>query len=501
MTFKPIKPVDARLTLQDPLVWDQAQTPAARLSRELTVSTESEVDRANSRETWRALQLQTEDVVAMTAELQKQSQLVKGLTKEVSDTRSKAKTLEEQLVANEERRFNHPLIYSLGAVALASAGFWLLERRKRLALQDLVLLDSRHSSLASMSSDSTHVFVEPQADIFTDKAEVSSQEAASLEKVDTSFTPALPWWERLWTFKQTEKISSFTGIARTISPSIKVDPIATRSDSTVAQAALSDTSTHIETDFFDPEFAQIELFTQTRLKPSSPDDAMGHLLELRMATHALCVLEQPNMAQRLLAQHIDAVPSTCAWAYLEYLSLCTRLGHREAFESMRMRYRNQFNRLAPYWMEPNSNVQGLESYERPLAELISAWPSERAQILLKTWLLGNLHARRLFQLSAYHDLLDLYEVLEHLNENFEGVSLAIEFPPTVSLLELDYEFSDDVKLQAQSEDEAMRAVPTVKTGDFAVDINISLSPPQSQPAQLSQSSIVPFKPSPTGLLG
>ena len=497
MTTKPVKPADARLVLQDPLAWDQAQVPAVRLSRELTVFNESDIDRTSTRETWRALQLQTEDVVAMTAELQKQSQLVKDLTKEVSDARSKTKTLSEQLAANEEQRFNHPVIYSLGAVAVASAGFWLVERRKRLALQDLVLLDSRHSPLATKPSNRTQVVMEPHADIFADKAAVSSQDTASLQKQDISFTPALPWWGRLWTSRQTEKISSFARIATTMLPSSKLDTIATRSDSTLAQAALSDSSTHIETDFFDPEFAQIELFTQTRLKPSSPDDGMGHLLELRMASHALCVLEQPNMAQRLLAQHIDAVPSTCAWAYLEYLSLCTQLGHREAFESMRMRYRTQFNRLAPYWMEPNSNVQGLESYERPLAELISAWPSERAQTLLKTWLLGNLHARRLFQLPAYHDLLDLYEVLEHLNDNFDNVSLAVEFPPTVSLLELDYEFSDDVKLQAQSENEAMRAVPTVKTGDFAVDVNISLS----QPAALNPTPTIPLKPVSTGLRG
>lgn len=497
MKSKPVKPAEARLILQDPLAWDQAQIPVVRLSRELTISNESDVDRANTRQTWQALQLQTEDVVAMTAELQKQSQLAIALTKEASDARAKAKTLGEQLATNEEQRFNHPVIYSLGAAAFASAAFWLVERKKRLALQDSVLLGSRDSPTVLRRPNPSQVVVGSPADIFADKKAASSQNNASLEKQNTSFTHSLPWWRRFWASEQTEKISSFARIATTVSLSSRLDSVGDRSDLTRAKAVLGDASAHVETDFFDPEFAQIELFTQTRLKPSSPDDGMGHLLELRMASQALCVLEQPNMAQRLLAQHIDAVPSTCAWAYLEYLSLCTQLGHREAFESMRMRYRTQFNRLAPYWMELNSNVQGLESYERPLAELISAWPSERAQILLQTWLLGNLHARRLFQLPAYHDLLDLYEVLEHLNDKSEGVNLAIEFPPTVSLLELDYEFSDDVKLQAQSENEAMRAVPTVKTGDFAVDVNISLS----QPAALNHTPMTPLKPVPTGLLG
>jgi hypothetical protein len=250
-------------------------------------------------------------------------------------------------------------------------------------------------------------------------------------------------------------------------------------DSTEAQDMLAP-----EHDSFQPEQVNVELLSQTRIRPMSSEDAMGHLLEIRMAVQTLCALEQPQAAQKLLEQHIDAVPNTCAWAYMECMDLCSKLGLRDEFEVMRKRYRLQFNRLAPYWMEPNTAVQNLESYERPMGELCAAWAmQERPKALMATWLLGTLHSRRLFQLPAYHDLLDLYEMLEFYDDQSSEVQ---DFVPTVSLLDLDYEFAIEVKLDAQSEQDVLRAIPTVKTGDFDVDFNLI-----TQPGALSPISTIP----------
>jgi hypothetical protein len=156
---------------------------------------------------------------------------------------------------------------------------------------------------------------------------------------------------------------------------------------------------------------------------------------------------------------------------------------------MRKRYRLQFNRLAPYWMEPNAAVQALETYDRPMSELCAAWPTqEQAKTLITTWLLGNLHSRRLFQLVAYHDLMDLYEMFEFYDESPLNNP---EFVPTVSLLDLDYEFAVEVTLEAQSDQDALRAIPTVKTGDFAVDVNLTQYP--TEPGSLT-AIVEPSKP-------
>jgi hypothetical protein len=300
--------------------------------------------------------------------------------------------------------------------------------------------------------------------------------------------PRQPWWKLLRPRKAPEvrlhdsHPSAVSGYPSTQLPETQIDPY--EDDG----FGLDTPDSQINPlDYYDPDLANIEMLSQTRLQPSSNDDAIAHLLELRMAVQALCALEQAQAALNLLLQHVDAVPTTCAWAYMEYLDLSAKLGQREGFESMRKRYRLQFNRLAPYWMEPNGFVQNLDKYDRPLAELSAVWQSpEQSRALIHNWLLGNLHSRRLFQLPAYHDLLDLYE----LQEFYDGKASEHEdFEPTVSLLDLDYEFAVEVELDSQTDGNALRAIPTVKTGNFAVDFNIA--PSLSQPASLSKTPDTP----------
>ena len=258
---------------------------------------------------------------------------------------------------------------------------------------------------------------------------------------------------------------------------------------------------------YDPDRANIELLSQTRASPQSGESAMEHLLELRTAVSGLFALGRPEGAAKLLEEHIEADPSTCAWGYLEYMHLCEQIGWREEFESMRKRYRQQFNRMAPYWHEPNSHVLGLDGYARAATELCAAWSQGIAHShnTLSAWLVGPLLGRKLVQLPAYHDLFDLYEMLEFVDVStgldaqltsakpnvrhasllnadlllVSSLGLAAsteaeqEFVPTVSLLDLDYEFSSDVTLQEKEVLQSEKAVTIVKTGNFSVDFNVA----------------------------
>jgi hypothetical protein len=243
---------------------------------------------------------------------------------------------------------------------------------------------------------------------------------------------------------------------------------------------------------YDPDQANIELLTQTRVKPISGESAMEHLLELRTAVNGLCVLGRPEGALRLLQEHIDSSPDTCAWAYLQYMQVCELLNARDDFEAMRKRYRTQFNRMAPYWFEPNSHVLGLDGYARATSELCNAWKQGKQQAIqtLQTWLLGPMISRKIMQLPAYHDLFDLYEMLEYVDadqaapvmlrqeltqpeQTFAASEQADDFVPTVSLLDLDYEFSSDVTLEEKEVAQSERAVTIVKTGNFSVDFNVA----------------------------
>lgn len=256
---------------------------------------------------------------------------------------------------------------------------------------------------------------------------------------------------------------------------------------------------------YDPHRSNIELLAQTRISPLQGETAMEHLLELRTAASGLCALGRPEAAAKLLEEHIAADPSTCAWAYLEHMHVCEQIGWRDEFEIMRKNYRHQFNRMAPYWHEPNSNVLGLDGYARAAGELCTAWAQgvAYAHNTLASWLIGPLLGRKLVQLPAYHDLFELYEMLEYLDpqsdathagskpieqavafKQSDGLLGAIfsvspedmveqEFVPTVSLLDLDYEFSSDVTLQEKEVQQSETAVTIVKTGNFSVDFNVA----------------------------
>jgi hypothetical protein len=262
---------------------------------------------------------------------------------------------------------------------------------------------------------------------------------------------------------------------------------------------------------YDPDRANIELLSQTRIKPQSRETAVEHLLELRTAVSGLSVLGRPEGALALMSDHVDAHPDTCAWAYLEHMQLCERLDLRDDFESMRKRYRAQFNRMAPYWHEPNSNVLGLDGYARAASELCSAWGQGRdaALAMISAWLIGPILGRKLVQLPAYDDLFDLYELLEFAPENLDvhptnetlehdvharlstqDASVSdMDFVPTVSLLDLDYEFSSDVTLEEKEVQEAARSVTIVKSGNFLVDFNVAgtqMGVLPSIPAELSE---------------
>jgi hypothetical protein len=465
--------------------------------------TESGLDRDATQQIWEALQLKPEEIIAGRAQVREANAKAQAATLQAQAARAEIGQLQTKLQHLQETRWHHPAVYGAGAALLGVGWLWLSERKKRIAAQEqATMLMIEDNSVLAMpegpSSISEPVAIEarpsftslpvPAAAIAPVAQPISDPIAESITPEDLLpyiapekaiapiFAPPTPWWKfskRKPARKPIENALSSGGVGSADNYHSTQIQIAQADEPYEGTTELEDMHAPDLPDVpaYGIELANVELLTQTRLKPASSEDAMGHLLEIRMAVQALAVLGKPSAALKLLAQHIDEVPNTCAWAYMEYLDLSSNLGERDAFEAMRKRYRLQFNRLAPYWMEPNGSVQSLESYERPMAELCAVWPSlDRAKALIATWLQGTLHSRRLFQRPAYHDLFDLYEMLEFFDDQSPA---AQDFVPTVSLLDLDYEFAVEVKIEAQTHDNAMRAVPTVKTGDFDVDFNLA----------------------------
>lgn len=484
--------------------------PTLRLSRELGTVTESGLDRGAAQQIWETLQLKPEDVIAGRTQLREANAKAQVAAQQTQVARAEVGQLQTKLQHLEDTRWKHPAVYGAGAALLGVGWLWLSERKKRLAAQaHAAMLFTEENSVLAMpegpSSISEPVTIEPlhsptpppacatppaAAAPLTGAVEpITDPIARSITPEDLLpyiapqkaavpvFEPPAPWW------KLSKRKPSDKPVKKPVESALSSGGFGFNDSlhSTQIQASNADEPYEDSTELedmhapdvpeYDIELANVELLTQTRLKPASSEDAMGHLLEIRMAVQALVVLGKPSAALLLLAQHIEEVPNTCAWAYMEYLDLSSNLGQRDAFEAMRKRYRLQFNRLAPYWMEPNGSVQSLEGYERPMAELCAVWPSaERTKVTIATWLQGTLHARRLFQRPAYHELFDLYEMLEFYDDQSPA---APDFVPTVSLLDLDYEFAVEVKIEPQTDEDVLRAVPTVKTGEFDVDFNLA----------------------------
>ncbi len=490
----------SRLILQDPLAGFEAHIPTLRLSRELGPASESGLDRDAAQQMWETLQLKPEEIMAGRAQLREANAKAQAATLQAQTARAEALQLQAKLQDLQDTRWQHPAVYGAGAVLVGVGWLWLSERKKRIAAQEhtaLLLIDS--NSVLAMPEGPSSIF-EPvelplppsrlSAPLAPAPTALSAPSASPISDPIAHFitpddllpyaapqkaaTPAFevptPWWKRRKR-KSADGASSSGGLSSAGNePSTQIQYSDDDLDAYEESTELKDMHAP-DVPPYDIELANVEMLSQTRLKPASSEDAMGHLLEIRMAVQALVVLGKPSAALTLLGQHIDEVPNTCAWAYMEYLDLSSNLGLRDAFEAMRKRYRLQFNRLAPYWMEPNGSVQTLDSYDRPMAELCAVWPSlERTKVLIATWLQGTLHSRRLFQRPAYHDLFDLYEMLEFLDDQSPA---AQDFVPTVSLLDLDYEFAVEVKIEPESNDDALRAIPTVKTGDFDVDFNLA----------------------------
>jgi hypothetical protein len=497
VTEKPknsLKPeVRARLTLQDALV--AAPTPTLRVTPEMSPEGAGQLEPAIAKDTWQALQLSPQEIAAKLAELRKANDANTVAAKKIQSLQTQTGALQQSVQDYEAKQWQQPALVGASVACLAVGWLWLSERKKRFAVQEdvRVLHDESHSVLDVPEGPSLNYaelgVAQPRiSDLITDLGlQGEPMFYPVVHETVGKAGESESWWKR--SKRKSDVANPLTDQPDTALayPSTQTPSRFDGSESYLDAAEVADMQAFGQAPH-DPDFANVELLSQTRVKLMSSEDAMGHLLEVRMAVQALRFLEQPYAAQKLLIEHIDAVPITCAWAYFEYLELSAQIGAREQFEAMRKRYRLQFNRLAPYWMEPNAAVQSLDTYERPMVDLCAVWSSpEQAKTLISTWLLGNLHSRRLFQLPAYHDLLDLYELLEFYDA-LEATP-AVEFVPTVSLLDLDYEFAVDITLEEQSETDALRAVPTVKTGDFAVDFNLTQN--VTQPGALTS---VPYPP-------
>jgi hypothetical protein len=489
-----------KLVLQDPQAFDQGTQPQLRPSLEARPESGS----GDEREKWRGLWEQFDSDPQVIAErLQERKKLLQSSElqrREAEALKKRSSDLEAALQTAQEERFNHPLVYGGAAGLIGMAGLWLLERRRRIASEEKALQadaqaellrqeeESRSDSVLDLYEADTAGWAEPAHDVGSDRESLrnpsSTDPSGASQPGGAPFLPNAA--DRVITVK---------------------DPVP-ELDST--KPAILEVLNHAPAASAEPRSTAFAAATE---HPTSADPAMDHLLELRTMVGGLLALGRPQEAALLLKTHIELEPQTCAWAYLECMQLHEKLNQATEFDELREAYRAQFNRMPPSWQEPNAHVLGLDGYSRASAELCNAWRqgADSARQVISSWLMGPLVGRKYVQLPAFHDLLDLYEMLEWMSATSDapiGASApstwaaalvnaaqsnessdAPDFLPTVSLLDLDYEFPSDLTLQKDQAEMAEKTVTVVKPGEFSLDFNLEGGATQglfSQPAALSE---------------
>ncbi len=149
-------------------------------------------------------------------------------------------------------------------------------------------------------------------------------------------------------------------------------------------------------------------------QPQPGQALVDYLRSLRRMVLRLMDAGRLADARSLLYAHIHAMPATSPWAYMAYFALQTSNSPEQ--QEVALRFAEQFERPAPMPSEYQygSGLQrSLLDYQYSLSQLSQAWPSERAVLLLESWLAP--HKRRSFSLQAYDDLFVLYDVLDQLH--------------------------------------------------------------------------------------
>jgi hypothetical protein len=540
-----------RLVVKDVLTADDVvePSPQLRIDRELlnlppSASFMKPDEAAQMRE---ALQLRPEQIIenqAKLAQLEKQLQQARVATQ---SAQAQAASLQTQLQTAQEQKYQNPVVYSLAALAVGATGLWLLERRRRLATQPVAPFTAQDADDAASEPAAL-----PAADALRESVRAASTRPAQLppqaspvsviDPATVDFSPKETYWapwpglSKLWwrlrgratpvasteptgstrieayatqiqpsSFERTQMTAYADDeiereLRRMRRPAPVQEPPQAQLESQFAQlsqpAPLLDEMQTLEP--LEPEPAQAAaqaseslLSAQAMLMtiqpfPSSGESVFNHLRSIYIAVNFWRDHAQYETAIDFLSRHIDALPQTSAWAYLELLELALDTNNRTIFEATRHRYRMRFNRLAPYWMEKNTHTRDLLQYDRIMAELCGTWPTERAQDLIEHWVLGNAQEKRIFDLPAYRDLLGLYELMVFVDDATDQV----QFLPTVSLLDLDYEFTVDYDPK-DIESAGKHAVPTVKLAGTGMDVDVDLDSTQSRPAQLEPKPLKP----------
>ncbi|NJS35299.1 MAG: hypothetical protein HC765_00875 [Brachymonas sp.] len=178
----------ARLILLDPTATDQAIQPVLRSSLELNPLQQPVLDRESARQLWEGLSEEPAQIQLRQAEQARAKAQADKLAVDHQKAQEELAALKVQAIIDRDNRWNHPLVYAGAASLLGLGGLWLLERRRRLQLQDKQLQDWAEASTFEWGEEAQPQL--PPLDLgMRNTGAIQTQQTHAPHQLNTTSTP------------------------------------------------------------------------------------------------------------------------------------------------------------------------------------------------------------------------------------------------------------------------------------------------------------------------
>lgn len=383
----PASKISPRLKI-DLLDMSPVREPTLRASNELlSQPTVDPQARALAAALWRSLNSSPEDaskdalrLKAIEADVRTMSDVSKQQTQELT-------TLRTDLQQAQRSRYANPLVFGLGALALAALGFaaWVWRRRGNDGTKPWWGSVERFDEAAAVAQANASLEAEQSANPLGHPARQFAQGPNNLAaKAQSVVYPS----------------SSLSGFGNAAQAS------ADRTAEIVSAAKSASGLPGVAADFAN----------------STPNTSRSvnteELFDIQQQADFFMSLGQHSQAIDILQNHISDNIGTSALAYLDLFDIYHKIGEREDFETLRDEFNRVFNTQVPEFDQYGASSRGLEDYQAAIERIQALWPNPKVLAVIEESIfrMPDRDAKP-FDLLAYRELMLLYAIAKDVSQH------------------------------------------------------------------------------------
>jgi pilus assembly protein FimV len=381
----PVSKISPRLKI-DLLDMSPVREPTLRASNELlSQPTADPQARALAAALWRSLNSSPEDaskdalrLKAIEADVRTMSDVSKQQTQELT-------TLRTDLKQAQSSRYANPLVFGLGALALAALAFaaWVWRRRGN---------DGTKPWWGSVER--------------FDEAAAVEQANAALQAQQSDDSAA--------NFAQSNQPGNVKGAARSVVyPSSFAGSLGT-----TAQASADRTAEIVSAAKSASGLPEAAADFANSTPNTSRSVNTEELFDIQQQADFFMSLGQHSQAIDILQNHISDNIGTSALAYLDLFDIYHKIGQREDFETLRDEFNRVFNTQVPEFEQYGATSRGLEDYQAAIERIQALWPNPKVLAVIEESIfrMPDRDAKP-FDLLAYRELMLLYAIAKDVSQH------------------------------------------------------------------------------------